>query len=46
MEPTTQNPRKKKWPLIVLAVVAVLAVATPFVVLGVSKLFTAHVDEL
>ena len=42
MEPTTQNPRKKKWPLIVLAVVAVLAVATPFVVLGVSKLFTAQ----
>lgn len=42
MEPTTQKPRKKKWPLIVLAVVAVLAVATPFVVLGVSKLFTAQ----
>ena len=42
MEPTTQNPRKKKWPLIVLAVVAVLAVATQFVVLGVSKLFTAQ----
>ena len=44
METSPQKPqaKKRKWPFIVLGAVVVLAVAIPFIVLGVSKLFTAQ----
>ena len=44
MQTSPQKPqgKKRKWPFIVLGAVAVLAVAIPFIVLGVSKLFTAQ----
>ena len=39
---TSPKPQRRKWPLIVLAVVVVLAVAVPLIVLAVSKAFTAQ----
>ena len=42
METQTPKPRRRKWPLILLAVLLVLAVAVPLIVLAVSKAFTAQ----
>ena len=42
METQTPKPRRRKWLLILLAVLLVLAVAVPLIVLAVSKAFTAQ----
>ena len=42
METQAPKPRRRKWLLILLAVLLVLAVAVPLIVLAVSKAFTAQ----